>query len=87
MCEELDHLKRAMVSAFSEARRLRMSRDVSIHEDAQLSCETRDKADEVIKHLLSGHEGKPCPSAECPIVSARPPRPVPFRIRSRRATA
>ena len=36
-CEELDQLKRDMVSAFLEAKSLRWSRAVSIQEDAQLS--------------------------------------------------
>jgi hypothetical protein len=44
-CEELDQLKRDVVSAFLEARSLRWSRAISIHEDAQLSREAYKNAD------------------------------------------
>lgn len=72
-CEQLDQLKRDVVSALLEAKCLRMSRDVSIQEDAQLSREAYKKADALIKHLLAGHDGKPCPAGDRPIVSATEP--------------
>lgn len=62
-----------MVSALVEAKCLRLSRDVSIQEDAQLSREAYNKADALIKHLLVGHSGKACPAGDRPIVSVRGP--------------
>jgi hypothetical protein len=38
-CKELDLLQRAAASAILEAKRIRLSRDVSIYEDAELSRE------------------------------------------------
>jgi hypothetical protein len=43
--EELDQLKRDVVSAFLQAKSLRWSRAVSIQEDAQLSREAYEHAD------------------------------------------
>jgi len=72
-CEELERFKRDVVSALLEAKRLRLSRDVSIQEDAQLSREAYKNADALIKHLLVGHGGKPCPAGDRPIVGATQP--------------
>jgi hypothetical protein len=69
MCEELKNLKREAVQVFREVKRIRRSRDVSFYEDAELNREKRDSINAVLKHLLVGHEGKPCPGGDRPIVS------------------
>lgn len=68
MCEELDALKRGAVLVSREARKIRRSRDVSFHEDAELNGEKYKSINAVIKHLLVGHDGKPCPAGDRPIV-------------------
>lgn len=67
-CEELDRLRRDVVTALLEAKTIRLSRDVSLREDARLTDEAYRRVDAVIKHLLVGHAGKPCPAGERPIV-------------------
>jgi hypothetical protein len=69
MCAELDALKRTAVQVFREVRRIRRSRDVSFREDAELNNEKHKSINAVLKHLLVGHEGKPCPAGDRPIVS------------------
>jgi len=69
-CEDLDRLKRDVVSVFLEAKTVRLSRDVSFYEDAQMSRDVHERIDALIKHLLIGHSGEPCPAGERPIVSA-----------------
>ena len=69
-CEALDRFKSAAAEAVSEAKKTRRSRDVSIYEDAELSREVQRRVNELIKHLLVGHEGQPCPAGDRPIVSA-----------------
>jgi hypothetical protein len=79
-CKELDLLKRAAVSAILEAKRIRLSRDVSIYEDAELCREGHRRIYVLIKHLLVGHDGSPCPAGDQPIVTATKPElrvPVP----------
>jgi hypothetical protein len=68
MCAELDVLKREAVNVFREVRTIRRSRDVSFYEDAELNGERHKSINAVIKHLLVGHEGKPCPAGDRPIV-------------------
>ncbi len=68
MCEELTKLKAGAISAFAEAKRVRRYKDLSFHEDAELSCEGYKRIDALIKHLLAGHDGHPCPDGERPIV-------------------
>jgi len=70
-CEALERLRSEAASALLEARRIRRSRDVSIHEDARLSREGQQKVQELIKHLLVGHGGEPCPAGDRPIVRAK----------------
>ena len=70
-CEELDALKRAAVGVLREVKRIRRSRDLSFHEDAELCGRKRISIHAVLKHLLVGHEGKPCPGGTRPIVGAR----------------
>lgn len=69
MCTELEALKRDAVHVFREVKKIRRSRDVSIYEDAELNSEKHKSINAVLKHLLIGHEGKPCPAADRPIVS------------------
>jgi hypothetical protein len=56
-----------------EAKKTRRSRDVSIQEDAELSREVQRRVYALIKHLLVGHEGQPCPAGDRPIISAEAP--------------
>ena len=70
MCEEHDRLKADAVAAVAEARRVRRGdRDVSFQEDAELSREAYRRTDALLKHLLVGHDGEPCPDGDRPIVS------------------
>ena len=69
MCAELDALKCEAVRVFREVKKIRWSRDVSFHEDAELNREKHKSVNAVLMHLLVGHEGKPCPAGERPIVS------------------
>jgi len=69
MCEELKTLKREAVHVFREVKKIRRSRDVSFYEDAELNREKHESINAVLKHLLVGHEGKPCPGGDRPIVS------------------
>jgi hypothetical protein len=70
-CEELDRVKHEAASAFLEAKQIRLSRDVSIFEDAELSREWHRRIYVIIRHLLVGHDGKACPAGDRPIVSTR----------------
>jgi len=72
-CKELDILRRAAASAILEAKRTRLSRDVSIYEDAELCREGHRRIDALVKHLLVGHDGSACPAGERPIVTATKP--------------
>jgi hypothetical protein len=69
MCEKLSKLKADAVAAFAEAKRVRRQRDLSFHEDAELSREEYKRVDALVKHLLIGHDGEPCPAGDRPIVS------------------
>jgi hypothetical protein len=74
MCIELDALKHDAVQVFREVRKIRRSKDVSFYEDAQLNDEKYKSINAVLKHLLVGHEGNPCPAGDRPIVSVSRPR-------------
>ena len=69
MCAELDALKREAAHVFREVKKIRRSRDVSFYEDAELNHEKHKTINALLKHLLVGHEGKPCPAGDRPIVS------------------
>ena len=69
-CDELTRLNRAAASAFLAAKRIRLSRDVSIFEDAELCREWDRKIYAVIRHLLVGHDGNACPAGDRPIAKA-----------------
>jgi hypothetical protein len=69
MCAELDALKREAADVSRQLRTFRRSKDVSFHEDAELNGEKSKSINAMIRHLLVGHEGKPCPAGARPIVS------------------
>lgn len=85
MCEDLQALKREAIRVLRRLKQVRRSRDISFFEDAELNRQKHASLHTVLKHLLVGHQGKPCPAANRPIVSpvaiprrARPPaRPSP----------
>lgn len=73
VCEELEGFKHEATSALLKAKRIRMSRDVSIHEDVELSREGQRRIYAIIRHLLVGHDGNACPAGNQPIVRASKP--------------
>lgn len=74
MCAELERLKRDAGQVLREIKNIRRSRDVSFQEDAELNRRKHESIHAVLKHLLVGHDGKPCPAGDRPIV-----RPATFR--------
>lgn len=74
-CQELERHRREVESAYREATRIRMSEDISIHEDFELSSSGHRRIYALIKHLLAGHDGEPCPAGDRPIVRPWWPRP------------
>jgi hypothetical protein len=72
-CEELNRMKLEAIAAFHSARNTRRSRDLSFHEDVELTRDEHQKIDELLKHLLSGHDGHPCPAGDRPIIGVVPP--------------
>jgi len=79
MCEELNALKRAAARVLRESREIRRSRDVSFYEDAELNRAKDKSVNAVLRHLLVGHDGKPCPAGDRPIVRPGPSRRVSYR--------
>jgi hypothetical protein len=73
VCGELERFKYEVASAFLEAKRIRLSRDVSIYEDAELCRDGSRRIYALIKHLLVGHDGSACPAGDRPIVIATKP--------------
>jgi hypothetical protein len=69
VCEEHNRLRHEAVTAVLEARRIRWSKDLSFYQDSELSRDEHQKIDALLKHLLVGHDGKPCPSGDRPIVT------------------
>jgi hypothetical protein len=67
-CAELERFRREAALALHEARSIRLSRDVSIQEDARLNREGYQRVEAMVAHLLTGHDGKPCPAGDRPIV-------------------
>jgi hypothetical protein len=67
-CSLLDQLQRDAVEAILRAKQMRRSKDVSLHEDKDLCRDQRLKIDAFISHLLAGHDGKPCPNGDRPII-------------------
>jgi hypothetical protein len=58
------------VSVFREVRAIRRSRDLSFEQDVDLHWRKRASIHSILKHLLVGHGGQPCPGGTRPIVSA-----------------
>jgi hypothetical protein len=88
VCEEHERLRQAAVAAVLEARKIRWNNDLSFHQDSELSSDQHQKIDALLKHLLVGHNGKPCPCGDRPIVRTFDPRdlagrgqPRPLRLR------
>jgi hypothetical protein len=73
LCEELNRLNADAIAAFAEAKRIRRQRDVSFHEDVELSRDGHRRIDALVKHLLAGHAGEPCPDGDRPIVRVTRP--------------
>jgi hypothetical protein len=69
-CEALNRILQEADSTFREAREIRRSKDLSFYEDSELTRGEHKRIDALVKHLLSGHEGRPCPAGERPIVGA-----------------
>ena len=69
MCEELCRMKREAARALCEAKRIRRTKDLTFKEDAELCRDGHQRIEEVLKHLLVGHDGEPCPAGKRPIVS------------------
>ena len=70
-CELHDRLKLEAVEAILAAKKVRWSKDISLYEDSEMCTDQRRKIDAFISHLLAGHDGKPCPRGERPIVASR----------------
>ncbi|MGA6954375.1 MAG: hypothetical protein WA211_00410 [Candidatus Acidiferrales bacterium] len=85
VCQEHERLRYEAVAAVLEAKRIRWSNDLSFHQDSEISSDQHRKIDALLKHLLVGHDGKPCPGGDRPIVTRfhaadcsqdAPPRPL-----------
>ena len=70
VCAEHERLRIDAVAGILEAKKTRREKDVSFYEDLELSREARKKTDALLLHLLAGHDGKPCPGGDRPIVGA-----------------
>lgn len=71
-CDELQRLRNEAKSALLQAKRVDRFGHLN---DAGRQEEARRKVDAMIEHLLVGHNGKPCPAGDRPIV--RPVEPEP----------
>jgi hypothetical protein len=67
-CEALSQIQQEAVSTFREAREIRRSKDLSFYEDSELTRGEHKKIDALVRHLLAGHDGKPCPAGDRPII-------------------
>jgi hypothetical protein len=68
-CEALNRILQQAESTFREAREIRRSKDLSFNEDGELTRGEHKRIDALVKHLLAGHDGKPCPAGDRPIVA------------------
>ena len=68
-CEVLNKLHLEATGVIQQVRRIRRSRDLNFFEDADLNGLKHDSLTALIKHLLVGHNGGPCPAGSRPIVS------------------
>jgi hypothetical protein len=69
-CAELDRFRSEAAAALLDAKKARRTRDLTISEDAELSRESHRRINALIKHLLAGHNGAPCPAGDRPIVTS-----------------
>jgi len=69
MCENLKNLRRNGACVLREVKKIRRSRDLSFFEDAALNHWKHENLQQVLKHLLVGHNGQPCPAGPRPIVN------------------
>jgi hypothetical protein len=73
VCAEHERLRIDAEAVILEAKKIRRDKDVSFYQDVELSRDAHKKTDALLLHLLAGHDGKPCPSGDRPIVGvARP---------------
>ena len=70
-CEMLERLKREAVEAILSAKKISWAKDVSLYEDGEITRDQRRRIDAFISHLLAGHDGKPCPCGDRPIIGRR----------------
>jgi hypothetical protein len=68
MCDDLKALQRDASRVLREVKKIRRSRDVSFFEDAALNRVKHDCLHLVLKHLMVGHSGQPCPAGPRPVV-------------------
>jgi hypothetical protein len=80
VCEVLNRIKLEAIVTLHSARNTRRARDLSFHEDVELTRDEHEKIDALLKHLLAGHEGLPCPAGERPIIGI--PQPKPREVRA-----
>jgi hypothetical protein len=69
MCEDLKALRRDASRVLREVKKIRRARDVSFFEDAALNQAKHNSLHLVLKHLMIGHHGQPCPAGLRPIVN------------------
>jgi hypothetical protein len=69
MCEDLKALRRNAARVLRDVKKIRRSRDLSFFEDAALNHWKHENLQPVLKHLLVGHDGLPCPAGPRPIVN------------------
>jgi hypothetical protein len=69
MCEDLKALRRNAARVLREVKKIRRARDVSFFEDAALNQAKHNSLHLVLKHLMIGHNGQPCPAGPRPIVN------------------
>jgi hypothetical protein len=81
-CEELNRIKLQAIAALHTARLTRRSRDLSFQEDVELTRDEHQKIDALLKHLLAGHNGHPCPAGDRPIVGIARPLNATFQTAS-----
>jgi hypothetical protein len=70
MCEQLQALTSNAARVLRELKRIRRAKDISFFEDVALTQHKHQTLHQVLKHLLVGHNGMPCPSAPRPVVDA-----------------
>jgi hypothetical protein len=76
VCAEHERLRIDAVAVILEAKKIRRDKDVSFYQDVELSRDAHQKTDALLLHLLAGHDGKPCPSGDRPIVGAAQTAPI-----------